>query len=93
MTGTLPRDVSKSASTYNLDEGFEHGPQRTTISLQIVLSFLDVLTNFLLKVWYKQTKVIGTEVIFVDPGVAQWGLKNILGTLFITSLIRSNCLD
>jgi hypothetical protein len=42
---------------------------------------------------YTQTKVIGTEVIFVDPGVAQWGLKNILGTLFITPLIRSNCLD
>ena len=42
---------------------------------------------------YMQTKVIGTEVIFVDPGVAQWGLKNILGTLFITLLIRSNYLD
>jgi len=25
-----------------------------------------------------QTKVIGTEVIFVDPGVGQWGLKNFL---------------
>jgi hypothetical protein len=37
VTGTLPRDVSKSASTYNLGEGFEHGPQRTTISLQIVI--------------------------------------------------------
>jgi hypothetical protein len=27
-----------------------------------------------------QTKVIGTEVIFVDPGVGQWGLKNFLGS-------------
>jgi hypothetical protein len=42
---------------------------------------------------YTQTKVIGTEVIFADPGAAQWGLKNILDTLFITPLIRSNCLD
>jgi hypothetical protein len=41
---------------------------------------------------YMQTKVIGTEVIFVDPRVAQWGLKNILGTLFIIPLIHSNCL-
>src|ERR1700731_1754031 len=36
ITGTLPPDISKSASIYNLDEGFEHGPQRTRISLQIV---------------------------------------------------------
>lgn len=42
---------------------------------------------------YTQTKVVGTEVIFADPGVAQWGLKNILGTLFISPLICSNCLD
>jgi hypothetical protein len=26
----------------------------------------------------KQTKVLGTEVVFVDPGVAKWGLENFL---------------
>lgn len=29
-----------------------------------------------------QTTVLDTEVVFVDPQVAQWGLKNILGKFF-----------
>lgn len=33
-----------------------------------------------------KTTVLGTEVIFVDPDVERWGLRNILGML---SLFRS----
>jgi hypothetical protein len=32
-----------------------------------------------LRVWL-QTKVIGTEVVYEDPQVAQWGLKNFLSS-------------
>jgi phenylpyruvate tautomerase PptA (4-oxalocrotonate tautomerase family) len=35
----------------------------------------------------KQTHVIGTPVIFEDPAVAQWGLKNFLG-IFPPSIMR-----
>jgi hypothetical protein len=40
-------------------------PRRWTRNYQLIIS--------------SQTTILDTEVVFVDPQVAQWGLKNILG--------------
>jgi hypothetical protein len=47
--------------------------------LLVWISLLRTCSHGLLANNETQTTVIGTEVIFVDPGVGQWGLKNILG--------------
>ncbi|OAT10999.1 hypothetical protein BDBG_06758 [Blastomyces gilchristii SLH14081] len=40
---------------------------------------LALVAHDLKRAEYLLTKVIGTEVLFVDPGVAVWGLENVIG--------------
>lgn len=35
-----------------------------------------------------QTTILDTEVVFVDPQVAQWGLENILGEFWGSSVVE-----
>lgn len=52
---------------------------------------LFVLVSFVHLPYCLQTTILGTEVVFVDPQVAQWGLKNILGRPLAVSLMFCEC--
>lgn len=54
------------------------GPPNTAGTSPVRLRQIALVAKDLKKAEELLTKVLGTEVIYVDPGVAQWGLENFL---------------